>query len=239
MKFNKLHLLVLAQQGLLTFAQDPPPNPKEVAARAKCDALSPSPAVCNSLQPLTAKEVISVRSALALPVSPFPELSHARFCSTLNTLLPSDTDPKTGAQGCCDGDTVFKTDAKATKEGACCDEGQEFSFDSASGKGACCAPGEKFTGGKCQVPQKDPPPATGETKDPCNKCSSHYVCACDGTLGIKYGKCYTMTDVNGLQLNRDVYGTYQSGGDIGNLIFKVKFPVPAAKALTCPRTERG
>ncbi|OJJ42271.1 hypothetical protein ASPZODRAFT_77258, partial [Penicilliopsis zonata CBS 506.65] len=40
-------------------------------------------------------------------------------------------------------------------------------------------------------------------------------------LGIKYGHCYTMTDVNGLHLNREISGTYQSGGDIDNLIFRV------------------
>lgn len=43
----------------------------------------------------------------------------------------------------------------------------------------------------------------------------------DGNLGIRYGFCYTMTDTNDLPLNRDVGGTYQSGGDIGNLIFRV------------------
>lgn len=127
---------------------------------------------------------------------------------------------------------MFKADAVATKEGACCEKDQIYSFDSSSGKGSCCAPGETFTGGKCQVPKKDPPVPDAPAKDPCNKCSSNFVCACDGTLGIKYGKCYTMTDVNGLQLNRDVLGTYQSGGDIGNLIFKVNIPLSLVRDFT-------
>lgn len=198
--------------------------------------VSPSRLVYNSLQSLMAKGVIIVQSALELLVSPYPELSHVFGFKKKkkNSPLRSDTNPKTGVQDCCTGKKLFKTDAVATKEGACCDKEQIYSFDSASGKGSCCASGETFTGGKCQVPKKDPPPATVPdvpAKDPCNKCSSNFVCACEGTLGIKYGKCYTMTDVNGLQLNRDVAGTYQSGGDIGNLIFKVNIPSSAGKCF--------
>lgn len=182
-----------------------------------------------------------MRSTLAPLVSPYPELSHARFGSKSNLLLRSDTNPKSGVQECCSGTKLFKTDATAAKEGACCDKDQIYSFDSTSGKGACCVSRQTFTGGSCQVPKKDPPPAAVPdvaAKDPCNKCSSKFVCACDGTLGIKYGKCYTMTDINGLQLNRDVAGTYQSGGDIRNLIFKVNIPPSAAKFFTRPGTER-
>lgn len=74
-----------------------------------------------------------------------------------------------------------------------------------------------------QTPQFE---TTGYNQASCNKWPNDYVCACDGNLGIKYGHCYTMTDINGLQLNRDTGGTYQSGGDIGNLIFKVNLPSP-------------
>lgn len=46
---------------------------------------------------------------------------------------------------------------------------------------------------------------------------------CTGNLGIQYGHCYTMTDVNGLHFNRvSDNGVYQSGGDVDNLIFKIR-----------------
>ncbi len=219
MKLHTLRLLALAHQGLLAFAQDKP-SPEEAA---KCDSLSKQ----TGLQFTTVRGsdgVWNCAVCAGTACKPIPRADTCLFGLKPNSPLRSDTNPKTGVQDCCGGTKVFKTDSTATKEGACCDKEQVYSFDASSGKGACCASGETFTGGACQVPKKESPPAAVPdvpAKDSCAKCSSDFVCACDGALGIKYGKCYTMTDVNGLQLNRDVLGTYQSGGDIGNLIFKV------------------
>lgn len=130
----------------------------------------------------------------------------------------------------------FSTDPKYPTEGACCAAGLSYSFNAGAGKGDCCAQGQRFVDGACRSP---PAPIPGPSTKPgcschdgntmnlnmqsCSDkiCPQDFVCACDGHLGIKYGHCYTMTDVNGLQLNRDTGGTYQSGGDIGNLIFRV------------------
>lgn len=219
MKLHTLQLLALAHQGLLAFAQDKP-SPEEVA---KCDGLSKQ----TGLQFTTVADGqggYNCAVCAGTACKPIPQAITREWNSKVNSPVSLDTNPKTGIQECCQGKKVFKTDAVATKEGACCEKDQIYSFDSTGAKGSCCASGETFTGGKCQVPKKDPPVPDVPAKDPCNKCSSNFVCACDGTLGIKYGKCYTMTDVNGLQLNRDTGGTYQSGGDIGNLIFKVISP---------------
>ena len=87
-----------------------------------------------------------------------------------------------------------------------------------------------------QTPQFE---TAGYNQASCNKWPNDYVCACDGNLGIKYGHCYTMTDINGLQLNRDTGGTYQSGGDIGNLIFRVNLLSPSFISIqNRPGTER-
>ena len=90
--------------------------------------------------------------------------------------------------------------------------------------------GQTFTGGSCQTPAPPPPPAPpAPAKSTCNNCPDDYVCACDGNLGIKYGSCYTLTDTNGQPLNREIGGVYQTGGEIGNLIFRVG----ASFARTC------
>lgn len=123
--------------------------------------------------------------------------------------------------GCCALGTTFKTDSATTTEGACCSQEQSFSFDPTSGNGQCCPLEQFFIGGLCQPPKNE---VTKYDSLTCDKWPNDFVCACDGNLGIKYGHCYTMTDINGLQLNRDTGGTYQSGGDIGNLIFKVSHP---------------
>lgn len=125
--------------------------------------------------------------------------------------------------GCCDPGTSFKTDPVSTTEGACCSDGLDFSFDPTSEKGQCCPLGQSFVGGLCQPP-KNEVTKYGSGSCSCDRWPKDFVCACDGNLGIKYGHCYTMTDINGLQLNRDTGGTYQSGGDIGNLIFRVSLP---------------
>lgn len=141
----------------------------------------------------------------------------------------------TGSMGCCELGSTFQTDAAAaTTEGACCSHGQNFSFDTTSGKGQCCPSEHSFIGGSCRAPKFE---MTEYVTNSCPKVPNEFVCACDGNLGIKYGHCYTMTDINGLQLNRDLAGQYQSGGDIGNLIFKVKPPLPLDPAfLPFPNT---
>lgn len=53
-------------------------------------------------------------------------------------------------------------------------------------------------------------------------CGRNQPCFDAENLGIQYGKCYNLIDVNGLPLNRDTGGVYQSGGDVGNLIFRVR-----------------
>ena len=133
----------------------------------------------------------------------------------------ADDDPVTGEKKCCPRlgerftvDPIFKT------EGGCCMPPLVWAYDSVAKAGKCCGLGLIFKGGEC-IPPVTPPPK-------CAKCSKDYVCACDGDLGLQYGHCYTMTDVNGLQLNRAVDGTYQSGGDIGNLIFRVSSPSPCS-----------
>ena len=76
--------------------------------------------------------------------------------------------------------------------------------------------GQKFITDSCQIP----PPDDTDEDVPCN---TNFVCPGPGHLGIKYGRCYVMDDINGLHLGREAgaEGTYQSGGDIGGLIFRV------------------
>ncbi|KAI6845298.1 hypothetical protein KC332_g14420 [Hortaea werneckii] len=56
-------------------------------------------------------------------------------------------------------------------------------------------------------------------------CNKRQKCFDDNTLGVEYGKCYNIIDVNGLPLNQQVGHfsdrQYQSGGEIGNLIFRI------------------
>lgn len=52
-------------------------------------------------------------------------------------------------------------------------------------------------------------------------CSTGSPCFSKDSLGIQYGKCYNLIDTNGLPLGREVNGVYQSGGDVGNLMFRV------------------
>jgi hypothetical protein len=177
------------------------------------------------LNPLANGNVLSV---LVLCVS-IDQLWYSARCLTFR-----DTDPKTGSRKCCDLGEKFITDPTYTSEGKCCESDTFFSFDPQVGKGDCCPQGQKFIEGGCRSPP--PPPPQRPPPSDCNchgntpptsgcsdkDCPQDFVCACDDHLGIKYGHCYTMTDVNGLPLNRDVGGTYQSGGDIGNLIFRVR-----------------
>lgn len=132
-----------------------------------------------------------------------------------------DDDPKTGVAKCCGFRDEFIVDKARPKEGACCKPNQIYSYDPATSKGSCCAPGQVFKNGECSPKKKPSPNPSPEPSPRCPACTNNYACACDGNLGIQYGHCYTMTDVNGLHLNRDVGGTYQSGGDIDNLIFRV------------------
>lgn len=52
-------------------------------------------------------------------------------------------------------------------------------------------------------------------------CATGTPCSTEDELGLQYGHCYNLIDTNGLPLGRDTGGTYQSGGDVHNLIFRV------------------
>lgn len=134
--------------------------------------------------------------------------------------------PKIGSKNCCNLGSTFMTNTVATKEGAWCNIGTHNSFDLTTSQGNCCIAGQTFVVDACKVPSPPPPPVHILVPDPilpkpARVYSGEYVCLSDGNLGIQYGHCHTMIDVNGLPLNRDTGGTYQSGGDIGNLIFKI------------------
>ncbi len=75
---------------------------------------------------------------------------------------------------CCMPETLWTVDLVNSKEGKCCPTGTAYSFDSVVGKGKCCPAGESFEGG----------------------------CPPTGTLGIRYGRCYTMSDFDGNQFTR-------------------------------------
>ncbi|KAI9729546.1 MAG: hypothetical protein M1834_006742 [Cirrosporium novae-zelandiae] len=124
--------------------------------------------------------------------------------------------PKNNRRDCCPLDTFWSVDSIFTMQGDCCRGGMSFSFDSKARKGQCCKYGDIF--------KVDPKTGSREcikAPEPHGSCIKDYVCGFNGHLGLKYGHCYTMTDINGLQLNRNAEGIYQSGGDIGNLIFRV------------------
>ncbi|KAI2146774.1 hypothetical protein LOZ52_006569 [Ophidiomyces ophidiicola] len=126
----------------------------------------------------------------------------------------ADNDPATGDRKCCNRlNEVFSADSVTKAEGGCCQPNMAYSYDPVTNSGRCCGPGERYRDGDCH--REEPLPAR------CMACSNKFACQCDGNLGIRYGHCYTMTDINGLHFNRAVDGTYQSGGDIDNLIFKV------------------
>lgn len=126
----------------------------------------------------------------------------------------ADDDPVTGDRKCCTRlNEKFTVDKVVKTQGGCCKPPLVYAYDPVAKAGKCCGSSQTFKDGECIPPFPLPPK--------CAPCSKNYVCACDGDLGLQYGHCYTMTDVNGLQFNRAVDGTYQSGGDIGNLIFRV------------------
>lgn len=88
-------------------------------------------------------------------------------------------------------------------------------------------PKDPVTPGNPTKPVADPPglvtPPRGSPPIPISRCrcSAGIPCATKESLGIQYGKCYNLIDTNGLPLNRKVDGVYQSGGDVGNLMFRV------------------
>jgi hypothetical protein len=150
------------------------------------------------------------------------EKGHACVQNVCMKIKTSETaEPK-----CCPEGTTF-TPAPGTDEwdglGACCTEGQQIQED--QGHYECCPEGEIYTWdpatdtGKCAPPPPPPPPEP--EKEGCDKATA---CPTAAGLGIKYGRCYTLQDTNGLQLGRELnpdVGIYRSGGEVNNLVFRI------------------
>lgn len=103
-------------------------------------------------------------------------------------------------------------DQMVLDEGKICSwETTTYSFDPAIGKGECCLIGQVYVDGVCQEP---PSPASLSISTPvseevsaasCSSCPDRdptASCPPDGTVGIRYGRCYTMTQLDGTPVTR-------------------------------------
>jgi hypothetical protein len=128
-------------------------------------------------------------------------------------VAPTDADSD-GLLKCCLGDTKHSADPIHPANGKCCPSGTSYIFDAISGKGDCCPRGQTFLGTTCMVAT---PPAHLNSPAPqiessCSGCGYGNVCSGNGHLGIQYGHCYTMTDSNGKQIQRDEGYQYKQQG---------------------------
>jgi len=110
-----------------------------------------------------------------------------------------------GLVKCCVIGTKYTRDSTHPANGKCCPTGMSYTYDTVAAKGDCCPPGQTILGGVCTLttPLQNMKPQEVHTKESCSSCGNGYVCSANGHLGIQYGHCYTMTDSNGKQIQRD------------------------------------
>lgn len=108
---------------------------------------------------------------------------------------------------CCAADEKWSVDPVHIEKGKCCPLGTTYSFDYGVGNGGCCQSGERFVGTGCTDQTSGPaPPPSCLSPPSTSKCacpgSNTSHCPANGTLGIKYGHCYTMADLQGNPVTR-------------------------------------
>lgn len=108
---------------------------------------------------------------------------------------------------CCAADEKWSVDPVHIEKGKCCPLDTTYSFDYGVGNGGCCQSGERFVGTACtDLTSGSAPPPSCLSPPSTSKCacpgSNTSHCPADGTLGIKYGHCYTMADLQGNPITR-------------------------------------
>ncbi|MCJ1343586.1 hypothetical protein MMC31_001782 [Peltigera leucophlebia] len=134
--------------------------------------------------------------------------------------------PKTGLSACCGIGTSWTTDPVHILEGKCCPADKMFRFDAAVGKGDCVD--EKIPLAPAEMA---PPTSTSTTEgsgattnNSCLDCPKPPgACPADGTLPIRYGRCYTVSNLAGSPLARSSLYYYSGGilGEYKELVFKI------------------
>lgn len=94
------------------------------------------------------------------------------------------------------------TNQKVLSEGNCSPETMDNKFDSVIESGDHCLPGQHFLDGNCEplpTPASLEPPASPplSAQATCTSCPGDDLNTCPPyrTLGIRYGRCYTLTDL--------------------------------------------
>lgn len=110
-----------------------------------------------------------------------------------------------GLVRCCSSGTKYSTDAIHSSMGKCCPTGTSYTFDTTARMGECCPTGQVFVEAACRTlgPLAVSSPPILPMDSGCAGCGNGAVCSANGHLGIQYGHCYTMTDSNGRQIQRD------------------------------------
>lgn len=129
----------------------------------------------------------------------------------------ADIHPKTGLSACCEAGTSWTTDPVHQLEGKCCSADEEFRFDRAVMRGDCVDV-------KKSVPEvAEEGPRTAIDYD-CPDCPKRPTgCPTDGTLPIRYGRCYTVSTVAGDAWARSSLYYYTGGilGEYKEVVFKI------------------
>lgn len=150
-----------------------------------------------------------------LLVLPLASAYHAR--TTAQILIEN---PLAAPAECCAADEKWSVDPVHIEKGKCCPLGTTYSFDYGVGNGGCCQSGERFVGAVCTDQTSGSAPPSCLSPPSISKCacpgSNTSHCPANGTLGIKYGHCYTISDLQGHPITRSndalsanaVYGYY-------------------------------
>lgn len=161
----------------------------------------------------------------------FPVLPLAYFAVAASIEIPLGESPLSAPPVCCPGDEKWSVDPTHLEEGKCCAKDKTFTFDPMTGEGGCCPTGQNFVGRSCAAPNPILPPTCLNTpstpKCSCPGSNTNH-CPPKGTLGIQYGRCYTMANLQGIPATRSIDETtdrpwYYFGNYLGfrNIIFRV------------------
>lgn len=143
--------------------------------------------------------------------------------------IPLEQSPLSAPPVCCPGDEKWSVDPTHLEEGKCCAKDTTFTFDPMTAEGGCCPTGESFVGRTCQASNPISPPTCLNTpstpKCSCPGSNTNH-CPPKGTLGIQYGRCYTMSNLQGAPATRAINDSrewYYFGNYLGyrDLIFRV------------------
>lgn len=128
------------------------------------------------------------------------------YRTTIATQIPIEN-PLAAPAECCAADEKWSVDPVHIEKGKCCPLDTTYSFDYEVGNGGCCQSGKRFVESACTDPtSRIAPPLSCLSPPSTPKCacpgSNTSHCPSSGTLGIKYGHCYTITDLQGKPVTR-------------------------------------